>query len=98
MKKQFLFVCGCPRSGTTALMSFLCKHPDIALGIERFQMRARRHELRPSDFEPTRFFDVRPGNTWYTSLEQFPWHYDAMRPKYAPAKYVGDKIRTSIII
>jgi hypothetical protein len=92
LKRKFLFICGCPRSGTTALMSFLCRHPDIALGVERFQMRARRHELSPSDFELMRFFDVRPGDTWYDSLEQFPSHYDAMRPKYASARYVGDKI------
>jgi hypothetical protein len=92
LKRKFLFICGCPRSGTTALMSFLCRHPDIALGLERFQMRARRHELSPQDFELIRFFDVRPGDTWYDSLEQFSWHYDTIRRKYASARYVGDKI------
>jgi hypothetical protein len=90
MKKHFLFVAGCPRSGTSVLARVLAAHPDIALGIERYNLRIAKHQLQPSDFERKRFFNVQPGDTWYTSLADRP-HYKSLRAKYDAVRYVGDK-------
>jgi Sulfotransferase family len=91
MKKRFLFVAGCPRSGTSVLTRVLVAHPDIALGMERYNLRIAKRLLRPEDFDARRFFDIQPGDTWYKSFERLKLHYDKMRPKYEEAKYVGDK-------
>jgi len=58
---KHLFVCGCPRSGTTALGTLLNRHPSIALGIERFKhiaMGRRGAEFGPALFEHDRFLDI----------------------------------------
>ncbi|NNE74056.1 MAG: hypothetical protein HKN26_10355, partial [Acidimicrobiales bacterium] len=34
--RNFLFVAGCARSGTTALTNLLNQHADLAISIERF--------------------------------------------------------------
>ena len=60
-----MFVCGVPRSGTTALARCLNRHRRVALGIERY----RRALLDPSGetdycrlFDKDRFFDFRPSD------------------------------------
>lgn len=94
--QQLLFVAGLGRSGTTALMEVLVAHPDVALGVERFK------RLYPRDEEPVtaglfaeqRFFDFSDGLTNLTPEQAPEWagHYDAMRAKWASARYVGDKM------
>ena len=94
--QQLLFVAGLGRSGTTALMEALVAHPDIALGVERYK------RLYPSDDEPVtadlfteqRFFDFSDGLTNLTPEQAPEWapHYEAMRAKWARARYVGDKM------
>src|SRR5262245_48114736 len=91
MTKKFLFVCGCPRSGTSVVCRMLASHPDVALGLERFNLRIARQELTPDDFTKERFFDVQKGDTWYADLAQFARHYDQQHSKYDTAQYVGDK-------
>lgn len=91
MKKRFLFVTGCPRSGTSVLARVLSGHPAIALGMERFNNRIVRRTLQPSDFEGGRFFDVQPGDTWYRSLDQLQAYYEKAKIKYDSATYWGDK-------
>jgi glycosyltransferase involved in cell wall biosynthesis len=49
-----LFIAGCPRSGTSALVFLLNEHPQLAIGFERFK-RIRAH-LDPFHFAPARFF------------------------------------------
>jgi hypothetical protein len=49
-----LFIAGCPRSGTSALVFLLNEHPNLAIGLERFK-RIRAH-LDPFHFAPTQFF------------------------------------------
>lgn len=49
MQKKFLFVCGCPRSGTSYLHALLAQHPAIALGLERFNLRLFARTLMPAD-------------------------------------------------
>ena len=91
MKKRFLFVTGCPRSGTSVLARVLTGHPAVALGMERFNNRIVRRILQPADFDSGRFFDVQPGDTWYRALDQLPAYYEQLRLRYDGAKYWGDK-------
>lgn len=90
---QYLFVCGCARSGTSLVTDLLTMHQDIAIGMERYQRLVTREPERfePSLFEPERFFDVRPGDTFYDDLEYFE-HYGRIRDRYGKARLVGDKV------
>src|SRR5205807_10659654 len=63
--KRFLFVCGVPRSGTTALAQLLNYHPRIGIGIERFRSIAigsRGDEFRLTLYRKERFFKFRDGD------------------------------------
>jgi len=91
MQKKFLFVCGCPRSGTSYLQSILVRHPAIALGMERFNLRLLARTLMPTDFERERFFRMEAGDTWYDDLAHFPWRQRRVEAHYDTAEYVGDK-------
>jgi hypothetical protein len=97
--KQFVFVCGTGRSGTSILTRVLNGHPLICIGLERFKFIIAREgraeaELSPSLFEKERFFafagedtNVNPEvNSGYSPF------YDAMQRKYATASHVGDKV------
>ena len=92
MHKKFLFVCGCPRSGTSYFQSILAWHPAIALGMERFNLRLFAGKLLPSDFERERFFRMEAGDTWYDDLSHFPWSQRRAEAHYDTAEYVGDKV------
>jgi hypothetical protein len=91
MNKKTLFVCGCPRSGTSAVCQLLASHPDLVLGMERYNLRAARRELSPGDFSRDRFFAVQKGDTWYSDLSQFAKHYQRQIDKFSTAEFVGDK-------
>jgi hypothetical protein len=90
--RNYLFVCGTPRSGTSYLHAILASHPLVALGLERYSLLLFGHSLSPTDFEEERFLHVQSGDTWYESLDQFPWQRDLMRTHYPNARYVGDKV------
>lgn len=51
---RYLFIAGCPRSGTSALAFLLNEHPRIVLGFERF--KRMRGLLDPFHFTPSQFF------------------------------------------
>lgn len=91
---RYLFICGCPRSGTTAMWSLLTAAPDIVLGLERYgtRMFASTGGLSPDLFQAERFFDVRPGDTFYNDLDAFHPYYRAARTRFADAAAVGDKL------
>ncbi len=60
------FVCGCPRSGTTALAAILNEHPQLCIGVERYKhiaMGPRGAQFLPDLFTPERFVDIRPEDT-----------------------------------
>ena len=65
-----LFVCGCPRSGTSFLHGILTHHPAIAIGLERFKLRTFARKTMPTDFTRERFFRMEPGDTWYDDLSR----------------------------
>jgi hypothetical protein len=92
-RRDYLFVCGCARSGTSLVTDLLTMHQDIAIGMERYQRLVTQEPegFEPALFEPERFFDVRPGDTFYDDLEHFE-HYGRIRDRYAKARLVGDKV------
>jgi len=95
MEKKFLFACGVPRSGTTALCRALNLHEKIVVGVERYKFLMMRGEF-PEDpqrlFEKDRFFDYRAEDTNIgLDFKDFGLVYDAAREKFDDAVYVGDK-------
>ncbi len=92
--RDFLFVMGLGRSGTSPLTRLLNGHRDIALGMERYKgLWERIDELTPSLFEHQRFFDFSDGLTNLTpEREAWARHYRALDAKFLQARYVGDKL------
>lgn len=92
---DYLFVCGTPRSGTTAVARTLNYHPDIVLGVERFKLRyaddaydgARLRNL----FTKDRFFAFSTEDTNVSADMAFARRYELSKAKYDSAIYVGDK-------
>lgn len=82
--RKYLFVCGVPRSGTSAITSLLNEHPKIALGLERYR-RVPRAALNENLFSKAQFFDFQPSDLTkglYARLEE----------KYDDAAWLGDKV------
>lgn len=97
-RKRYLFVCGCPRSGTTALWRILAAHPQIVLGVERFIMLAsKKFRIKPALFEKSAFFDLKPGQTFYRDLAGFNRYYVEAERRFDDAVWVGDKMPTLYI-
>ena len=89
---KYLFIGGCARSGTTALWRVIAKQQSAVIGLERYvNMRFTPNFFRPDLFQEDRFFDVRKGETWYSSIDKVPY-YSQARHRYRDAKIVGDKI------
>lgn len=92
-KHDFLFLMGCPRSGTTALWSLLTSDSRIRLGVERYGLRALSPGfIDPSLFEFERFFALKEGDTFYPNLERFNPYYEVAKEGWDGALYRGDKI------
>ncbi|WP_417528777.1 sulfotransferase family protein [Marinomonas shanghaiensis] len=92
--KKYLFIAGCPRSGTSALVRILSFSKDIVIGMERFGhlVSKKKFQLNKSHFETERFFKLEPNDTFYDDIIKFHWKlYPNMREKYETAKIVGDK-------
>ena len=93
MSKPFLFICGCPRSGTTALWRLLVGDTRLCLGVERYGNRFyTRDFLTPDLFEKQRFLSFEKGDTFYSDLAGFNPYYSKVVDIYDNAVYVGDKI------
>ncbi|RYG98832.1 MAG: sulfotransferase [Alphaproteobacteria bacterium] len=92
LDKRFLFLCGVPRSGTTAFAELLNLHPQIAVGVERYKSLAMSgktiDQFTPGLFDKERFFDFRETDTNVRADAA----YEIMRNKYSEAKWVGDKV------
>jgi hypothetical protein len=88
-----LFICGCPRSGTTALWRLLTAHPRIVLGVERYVLFAyQKGKITPSLFQREKFFQIEKGETFYADLVGFNPYYETARDQYDRAHIIGDKI------
>jgi hypothetical protein len=90
--KQYLFICGCPRSGTTALWRLLIEDKRLALGIERYGNLFFEHRLSPDLFEQDRFKQVRKGDTFYDDLSGYNPLYTDIVERLPQATFVGDKL------
>lgn len=99
--RNFLFVCGNPRSGTSALCDLLNVDRRIIVGMERY--RRIRQMVTPSHFTKERFVDPSPGQTNYLPRRLIPSNEPGFRvwpedegelvDKWdsAELRYVGDK-------
>lgn len=93
VQKRYLFVCGCPRSGTTALWRLMVAHPDIVLGIERYVHFAfGKSKIKPDLFEKPKFYRIQPGETYYDDLSRYNTYYADAEQRFDQAAWVGDKI------
>jgi hypothetical protein len=92
-EKKFLFVAGCPRSGTSALARLLSFSKDIVIGMERFGHLETKGDflLTKSHFSERRFFDLQPGDTFYDDFESMHGFDPEIRKKYRDCVYIGDK-------
>jgi hypothetical protein len=90
---RFLFVCGCARSGTSALVKLFNAHSQISIGMERYISRFLSGKgLSPELFEEKRFFSVEKGDTFYQDLEYFKPLYESLQKKWRHSLVIGDKI------
>ncbi len=91
MNQNYLFVCGCPRSGTTALVELLNSHHSFAIGMERYKYYANRkniNRINQDSFTSDFFFDLKNNQTNI----QWKYFYNRLRDKYqSKVKYLGDK-------
>lgn len=89
---RYLFVGGPARSGTTAFVQLINRHPDVALGIERYKFLYNKDpkNLGPHLFESERFFcfDSRETNVRSDKLGDL----DDFKKKFELAEYRGDKM------
>lgn len=85
-----LFICGCPRSGTTALAKLLNTDNRIALGIERYHYKVLGSEFKLDyhHFEKQRFFLLKEYDTFWNNL----LHLNHLENKFNNCIYRGDKI------
>ena len=90
-----LFVCGCARSGTTALAQLVGSDRRVLLGIERYAKLARdRFAIGPEHLEPARFARIEDGDTFYDSFDgRHYWdaHFADKLAGRLELAYVGDK-------
>ena len=90
-EKKFGFVCGCPRSGTTAAVRLLNCHPRIAATNERFAKRVRKKgALQKEHFVTDRFIQFDEKDCGHGGFEN-----EATRvglKKWESAEIVIDKV------
>jgi len=85
---QYLFIAGCGRSGTTALVHLLNADPRIVLGEERFKFAM--DSVTPEHFKENHFFNPIPKET---NLPR-PALYQRLHERYLKGGivYIGDKV------
>jgi hypothetical protein len=93
MSKRYLFITGCPRSGTSGMWSILKASSQVVIGNEWFAGRAG--ELQRAFYEAPRMFAPEFGvdcgydiNTHTDTRDYVP----LAKQRHASARYVGDKI------
>ncbi len=95
LDQRVAFLSGVARSGTTAAVYLLNKHPEVAFGIERYKFIFLREKNPTSDlFGRDRFFAFDPNETNILpeASDQFTNQYAALQEKFDSVAVVGDKI------
>jgi hypothetical protein len=91
MAQQYLFICGCPRSGTTALVRLVNSHNSLAIGMERYKYYANSKNIsriNQGAFKSDTFFNLQDNQTNIN----WKYFYDELIDKYQlGVKYLGDK-------
>ena len=93
--RRQLFVCGTPRSGTTAVARLLNTHEDVVLGIERYKTRlllAEDNDVVEGLFSRERFFRYEPSDTNIDFNRIYVNDMARARRKFDDAAYIGDKV------
>jgi hypothetical protein len=91
MNQKYLFICGCPRSGTSAIVKLLNSHPSIAIGMERYKFYAKDNmigNINEEAFKSENFFAIKEYQT------NIVWKdfYDSLKPKFTnDLLMIGDK-------
>lgn len=94
MNRNYLFVAGCPRSGTTAITRLLNLHPDIVIGLERYKsLYGKMRDILPDMLSEEGFFNFQPGETNFapSSNREAARFYEVAKEKFPGAKLLGDK-------
>jgi hypothetical protein len=93
MNKKFLFVAGCARSGTSAIVQLLSGSKEILLGMERYGhlVRPQAFHLKKKHFTKERFYSLEEEDTFYSSLRDFHKFDPHFFEKYESSKWIGDK-------
>jgi hypothetical protein len=92
-----LFVCGCPRSGTTAFADYLNRHQEILICQERYKLGTLREEITPEFFTFERILNFKPGEMekpiWKNGRAFFVRYHTELLSKKDPEKlkWIGDK-------
>jgi len=86
--ERHLFIAGCPRSGTSALVFLLNEHPQLAIGFERF--KRVRALLDPFHFSEEQFFSP----LLVECDSRGPLMYARLRERWRTGKVLiaGDKV------
>ena len=90
--RRYLFIGGPPRSGTTAFVRLMNKHPGIFLGSERYKFvyGKKQEDVGPHLFEAERFLQPTPDET-NISQRQFK-DPERAKARLDRAIYLGDKV------
>jgi hypothetical protein len=89
MDKKFIFICGCPRSGTSALCNLANGHPAVCVGMERYYYRIlRAGTLVPEMFEPSAFINYSASDSFWPDLPQ----RGPIEAKIHSATHIGEKL------
>jgi glycosyltransferase involved in cell wall biosynthesis len=85
---RYLFIAGCPRSGTSALTFLLNEHPQLAIGFERY--KRVRAQLDPFHFKAEQFFSPVTAETDIRG----ELLYERLRTRWesGSVKAIGDKV------
>lgn len=92
MKKN-LFVAGCARSGTSALVQLLTGSSKIVLGMERYGhlVQPDNFKLTPEHFTKERFLTLESGDTFYDDVLDFHKFDPKIIEKLDTCEWIGDK-------
>lgn len=96
---KYVFIGGCPRSGTTALFRLLVSSEQVGIGFERYleligrpdNMTGFMCQVNASLFEKSEFFK-KLDKKWYIKQKWIQEYYSSLRTRYNKAKILGDKI------
>lgn len=88
---RFVFICGCPRSGTTTTANLVRSHDLIAMGRERYQnLFQRTKSVPPELFQKDRFCHrLMEGDTHHETLGEY---YEQLSMRFETCTHIGDKL------